>query len=305
MTAAASGNNRIGALPSRSPMYVPDSSATPPTLNTNRWPSARKCGEWWPYCCGPRVVTGTAEPPEPGTRISGVVVVGANTMTSSAFQVPPLPLLAGASVWGAPPLRFNRFSEPSAKNPIVRLSGDQNGSVAPSVPSSGSAVVVESERNQRRVPFALEAANTICVPSGDRANADGCDVGGVTMSRRVSGGGVSLRWRTAGTASAAAATRTTAVAMIHAVDERRADAGAAAATCGAVSSRGPSNISRASPMSRSRFFGSFSRHRCNSRRTPGGIVAGNAARSGVSRSTDASSSLTSSPANARRPVSIS
>ena len=37
---------------------------------------------------------------------------------------------------------------------------------------------------------------------------------------------------------------------------------------------------RASPMSRSRCFASFSRHRDSSRRTLGGVAAGNAAQSG-------------------------
>jgi hypothetical protein len=34
-----------------------------------------------------------------------------------------------------------RFSLPSAKNPIDRLSGVQNGYLAPSVPASGRAVI--------------------------------------------------------------------------------------------------------------------------------------------------------------------
>ncbi|OFW17648.1 MAG: hypothetical protein A3H97_13540 [Acidobacteria bacterium RIFCSPLOWO2_02_FULL_65_29] len=54
-----------------------------------------------------------------------------------------------------------------------------------------------------------------------------------------------------------------------------------------------------------RSFRSFSRHRRSSRRIEGGAVAGNAARSGSRANTEAKTSDTSSPANGRRPVSIS
>ena len=67
----------------------------------------------------------------------------------------------------------------------------------------------------------------------------------------------------------------------------------------------PLNATRASPMSRSRSLGSRSRQRVNSRRTVGGVAAGSACRSSVSRSTEAMTSEISSPLNARWPVSIS
>ena len=54
-------------------------------------------------------------------------------------------------------------------------------------------------------------------------------------------------------------------------------------------------------MSRRRFLGSFSRHRCNNRRT----LAGTRSSFGSSLSTAANVSETVSPSNSRRPVSIS
>jgi hypothetical protein len=39
-----------------------------------------------------------------------------------------------------------RYSVPFAKKPIERLSGDQNGNVAPSVPGSGSVDPLINER---------------------------------------------------------------------------------------------------------------------------------------------------------------
>ena len=62
---------------------------------------------------------------------------------------------------------------------------------------------------------------------------------------------------------------------------------------------------RASPMSRSRRFGSFSRQRASRRRIEAGVVAGSAVQSGSRVTTAARMSVTVSPANATRPVSIS
>src|SRR5262245_65067360 len=104
----------------------------------------------WPAARGPIVVTAAGSPPPADTRISGPVTLGANTMTPSAFHVPPLPLVAAVSVCGAPPPRSNRLSAPGAKKPTERPSGDQKGAVAPSVPGKGCAVAVDSERNHRR-----------------------------------------------------------------------------------------------------------------------------------------------------------
>src|SRR5262245_49367976 len=109
-------------------------------------------------------------PPVADTRIKGLVRLGANTITPSAFQVPPPPLVAGPRDCGAPLPRSNRLSAPPAKKPTECPSGDQKGKVAPSVPASGCAVVADSDRSHRRDVLSSEATNAICRPSGERAN---------------------------------------------------------------------------------------------------------------------------------------
>ena len=66
-----------------------------------------------------------------------------------------------------------------------------------------------------------------------------------------------------------------------------------------------SSSSRASPISRSRRLESRSRHLAINRRMRDGVAAGSFSSAGVSRITDASVSVTVSPPNAGRPVSIS
>ncbi len=141
-----------------------------------------------------------------------------NRMTPSAFQLPPKPPLTGVSVSGAPPPTSSRLRASIVKNPIDRLSGDQNGNEAPSVPGRGCAVVAAKARSNRRDTPLLVSTNTICLPSGDnamepskRACASVC--GGALISVRVSAGGVSRRYFSAGMASAAA----TRIAMPNAI----------------------------------------------------------------------------------------
>ena len=88
------------------------------------------------------------------------------------------------------------------------------------------------------------------------------------------------------------------------------DAGSAApAADGAVarsgSSNAPSSPSRTSPMSRSRSFGSFCRQRRSTPETAGGTSTVNSSQAGSDLMTSARVLVASSPANARRPVSIS
>src|SRR5262249_14896557 len=147
----------------------------------------------------------------------------------------PRPLLAGASVVGAPPSRSNRLSEPPAKKPIERPSGDQKGLAAPSVPPRGWAVVVDSSRSHRRDALSSDATETISRPSGERANEAGSPVAGVTRSTRVSSGGVSRRYRTAGMDTAAAASSATTKAAIHGSVGRLAADGRDADSWGVVS----------------------------------------------------------------------
>src|SRR5262245_22212625 len=81
-----------------------------------------------------------------------------------------------------------RLSLLSAKKPIERLSGDQNGYDAPSVPGRGRIVTASSGRDQSCVlPSGEEARNSSCRLSGEIANETGSDVDGVGISTRNSG----------------------------------------------------------------------------------------------------------------------
>src|SRR5437867_7137313 len=112
-------------------------------------------------------------------------------MTSSLFQVPPRPA-ASANVVTNPLPTSIRFSFPSAKKPIERLSGDQNGNAAFSVPTSGRVSADSSERSHK--PAGLESAtNTILSPSGEIAIDVKSPLAGVATSTRISGGGDEVR----------------------------------------------------------------------------------------------------------------
>ena len=89
-------------------------------------------------------------------------------MTPSWFQVPPNPPAESQIVCTDELRRSTDFSRPSAKNPTCRLSGDQKGSFAPSVPVSCCALDVESARTQRAVfPSGPSATNASLPPSGE------------------------------------------------------------------------------------------------------------------------------------------
>lgn len=74
------------------------------------------------------------------------VLVGENTMKPSLFQVPLRPLLASQTVCAGPPPVLILFSLPWAKNPISRMSADQNGYKASSVPAKTCGNVELNER---------------------------------------------------------------------------------------------------------------------------------------------------------------
>ncbi len=96
----------------------------------------------------------------------------AKTIVLSRFQL-PLPKYPGASVTicGVPTAASTIFSFPRAKNARDRLSGDQNGACAPSVPDSGCALVSASGRVQSCCrPSADKATNARTRPSGDSAS---------------------------------------------------------------------------------------------------------------------------------------
>ncbi len=62
-------------------------------------------------------------------------------MTPSELQDPSAPVGASQMVCGGPPAMSTFFSFPAAMNATKRLSGDQNGRNAPSVPGSGRASI--------------------------------------------------------------------------------------------------------------------------------------------------------------------
>src|SRR5436190_1045451 len=89
-------------------------------------------------------------------------------VSPSGLQLPPRPSLTVHSGKAAPPLASIFFRALSAKKAIHRLSGDQNGYVAPSVPDRGWATVLSSDRSHNCPGLPGDAApNTIFLPSGE------------------------------------------------------------------------------------------------------------------------------------------
>ena len=251
-------------------------------------------------------------PPDADTFCSGVVALVPNRMIPFWFHVPPRKSGLSHNVSGGPPPTSIRLIFSSAKNPIDRLSGDQNGPAAPSVPGSSCAVMLSSDLTHSRLrPVATFARNAIRRPSGETANPAGVPPGALVRALSVVSvhppGGATTKRNICGSASvrrmysvpprAAMVTSNTAAA----IQPRLSITGA-----GAGSARAGSSITKSAvEMSAIRRLRSFSRHRWISVRIATGISGGNAVQTGSLLSTEASVSLTSSPSNARRPVSIS
>ena len=102
----------------------------------------------------------------------------------SLFHAPPRGTGAtDTSVFTDPPSMSMRFNVPSAKNPRDRLSGDQKGDDARSVPGNGRADAESNLRNHNcDLPPDLAGKATLS-PSGDIASDESL-VGGVLISRR-------------------------------------------------------------------------------------------------------------------------
>src|SRR5262249_4647634 len=105
-------------------------------------------------------------------------------------HVPPPGRIGPVSLCGEPPLMSTRLRPVSAKNPMDRPSGDQNGRTALSVPARGCAVTESSGRSQSREGPALEATNTILRASveseKDIRSVVHDVVDGVVISTRIS-----------------------------------------------------------------------------------------------------------------------
>src|SRR5262245_36609365 len=141
-------------------------------LNRKCVPSGKNCGN---RCCpswreASSSMTGETGPPDAETRRMPVEPVEKRIVS-------PGPHVAGrksatlAIVCGGPPALAIFFSFPSAKKPTHRLSGDQNGYSAPSVPDSECAATESNDCSHSvdRAPGAA-ATNTMVRPLGDNSN---------------------------------------------------------------------------------------------------------------------------------------
>ena len=109
-------------------------------------------------------------------------------MTPLVLHVPSEPPGASQTFCGGPPVTSIFWSLPAETKPMKRLSGDQNGRPAPSVPSSARALSALSARIQIRFfPVESVALNARMRPSGEIRGASIVVIsGGVGTSNRTS-----------------------------------------------------------------------------------------------------------------------
>src|SRR6266511_6033843 len=89
-------------------------------------------------------------------------------MTPLGPQLPPRAFDAGQTNATGPPESGVVFSCSSAKKPIERLSGDQNGANAPSVPGMNRDSSLSRGRTEiRDTPSSPAATTARCCPSGE------------------------------------------------------------------------------------------------------------------------------------------
>src|SRR5262245_57836317 len=138
--------------------------------NTKWRPSGKKDGQLTPSSWRDRsaFITVAGVPPPADTRLISDAKNSANRISPSRFHAPPPPF-ASHSVVSAPSARAIFFSFPCAKNPMNRLSGDQKGDSAPSVPGNDLAVSKSSERIQSDSLPSEKAVKAMWRPSGDIA----------------------------------------------------------------------------------------------------------------------------------------
>src|ERR1700731_2833358 len=111
---------------------------------------------------------GTGAPPFALTRMRGAVGDGEKRITAPGPQAPPRPSGASQIICVPSDSLSTVLSLPSAKNPRERLSGDQKGKVASSLPGRARASTVFVRRTQSAVlPSAPVVANAMYVPSGE------------------------------------------------------------------------------------------------------------------------------------------
>src|SRR5262245_42806293 len=99
---------------------------------------------------------------------------GAKMIVPSRFQLPPRGTEVSHRACGGPPWTSILLSLESAKTPMERLSGDQKGYEAPSVPSNGRAVREARGRTQSRsLPSPVRATKASRRPSGESTTGPG------------------------------------------------------------------------------------------------------------------------------------
>src|SRR5688572_21415990 len=94
---------------------------------------------------------------------------GEKIIVPAAFQDPPRGPPASAMFRGGPPNISMRFSLPPAKKAMERLSGDQNGYNAPSVPGSSREISDSIGRSQSLLPLLELATKAMIWPLGEMA----------------------------------------------------------------------------------------------------------------------------------------
>src|SRR5215471_2608376 len=109
---------------------------------------------------------GTSAGVPPLSSTTCIARAALNTIECPVHTAPRANGAAQTNLTGPPSAR-TRFNRPSAKNPMFCESGDQNGRLAPSVPSSdvGVTLLVDETHSVAGRPAAA-AANTMRRPSG-------------------------------------------------------------------------------------------------------------------------------------------
>src|SRR5579864_7845690 len=110
---------------------------------------------------------------------------GQNRITPSGLQAPPRPTMTSAISRAGPPLIPTTFSLFGTKKPIDKLSGDQNGQDACSVPTRGFASRESSARTQRIILPFNTAVNASLRPSGETEKDSNEAFSGGRMERRI------------------------------------------------------------------------------------------------------------------------
>src|SRR6185369_8058891 len=147
---------------------------------------------------GSGAVIGRGVPPVAGTATIGAPNSFVNRIVPSRLQAPENAPPLSQIVWTGPPSTPMRFSLPSEKKAISRLSGDQKKPLAPSVPDSRRKSRLSSDRTPTEfLPPSSTSRNATRRASGESA-INGRKLwpdGGGTVKRVSSSGGGERRER--------------------------------------------------------------------------------------------------------------